>query len=947
MTHRCHRFVMIAITVLFACAPASAQQKLTIASDRVEVDVAADAPRILEYRLKANGGRILGSLGQGAPAVIVAPRGGQRQTVEWAALMPQVRTAPDALVYSCTARIGNTVAATFDWAIRVSGNTVTIAAENVRETDGYDLNEFVIPADPIVRVSGDLPGARACVGDLLGESWRGRGSPAEPGRIALPGESLNREYHFGLVFTNQVAAGVYSNSLHRMGSKPIQTAVSTGSTGLYTNHHRYSYQDENYEPYWCKVGIVGDVNGDGATDWKDAACFIHDAIPKRVKLRQDAMKYMMNHGADFEHAPEDVFRKICNLSDGHPQMVLLSGWNSWGWDSEYPTWDDPGEEYSGRPGLYVLHENAHKYRAYTSMIYNFDDAYKRTRGWDESIISRNKDGSLIEATWWSGGPSYIVSFYRLWKSGRARQVIDDLVAQGAERQMFSDVFTILPFRPDYGPGGAGDEETNLVMGKFKILDYLAQNDIYMNSEGFNYEMLGRYIGAHNGFNTGLTRDPNRPPLAMFICAGLLTKQYLGGRGGDEARFRAANTEVGSPWEPDQVYRHAMLISFYGEKPMRDFRVTPEGYFARYGDDVEVVWRQQGGAAPADQPAAGARGARGRGGAGGGGANVTVRLAGRLISDGPSVLLPKPDLGANMWNVLRAYSSTGAPMRYPKPANWTDLSALTVMALTTDNPPTPVPNDGKVAFEGNELLINIPANRPFKLVYGQELVARERTFEPLPPRRPITYPLEEVISREGGDTRPDWIRLRTRKPIGEPTQIQPLVGCSSIWPTKEAATEHAAAVISKKIAWFVRQTYVDRRTRPYERDLGANFDNVGYENWYLGHDAAVKMYTVASINARPGTQWYWEQVRYGPNRAIGWKAFVCIPFTAKDGQDVYIEAARMRLAECQQGLAANPTGARRSQLEMGVKLYQHMVSEESKKEPLPLGNRLTVRLGSAS
>jgi len=56
---------------------------------------------------------------------------------------------------------------------------------------------------------------------------------------------------------------------------------------------------------------------------------------------------------------------------------------------------------------------------------------------------------------------------------------------------------------------------------------------------------------------------------------------------------------------------------------------------------------------------------------------------------------------------------------------------------------------------------------------------------------------------------------------------------------------------------------------------------------------------------------------------------------------------MRLAECQQGLAANPTGARRSQLEMGVKLYQHMVSEESKKDPLPLGNRLTVRLGSAS
>ena len=104
--------------------------------------------------------------------------------------------------------------------------------------------------------------------------------------------------------------------MDKMGSKPIHTAVGEGSTGLYTNNHRYSYNDENYDAYWCKVGIVADVNGDKAIDWQDAACFIHDQIPNHVKLRQDCTKYMLNHGTDFEHAPDDVLRKSATSPTG-------------------------------------------------------------------------------------------------------------------------------------------------------------------------------------------------------------------------------------------------------------------------------------------------------------------------------------------------------------------------------------------------------------------------------------------------------------------------------------------------------------------------------------------------------------------------------------------------------------------------------------------------------
>ena len=105
-------------------------------------------------------------MGTGSPSVVVSARGGQRQTIPWAQLSPKVSRTDSAVVFACTARINQTIAATFDYAIRVKENVVTIEMENIKETAGYDLNEFLFPADPLVRVSMDLPGASVCAGDL-------------------------------------------------------------------------------------------------------------------------------------------------------------------------------------------------------------------------------------------------------------------------------------------------------------------------------------------------------------------------------------------------------------------------------------------------------------------------------------------------------------------------------------------------------------------------------------------------------------------------------------------------------------------------------------------------------------------------------------------------------------------------------------------------------------
>ena len=184
-----------------------------------------------------------------------------------------------------------------------------------------------------------------------------------------------------------------------------------------------------------------------------------------------------------------------------------------------------------------------------------------------------------------------------------------------------------------------------------------------------------------------------------------------------------------------------------------------------------------------------------------------------------------------------------------------------MELTFDNPPTPVTNSGLVRFAGDQLELNIPPGRPYKLIYGRSHAAQETQFVPLPPRPPLTYPLDQVLERQGADARPEWILLKTRKQMTLPEGVTLCVGCSSVWPSKEQATEHAAAIVSKKIAWFVRQNYVNR-SRQYERKCNASIASLGYDNWNLGYEAAVKVYTRESLEANAGAKWYWEKVAAG-------------------------------------------------------------------------------------
>ena len=328
------RFDLIVIVGMLLAAVVSAAP-VKIRSAALTVTVESDAPRILDYTHDIAGGKILGSLGKGAPGVEVRrDLDGKTVTVEWAGLSPKMTSSADRIAWRCTAQIDGKPAATFDWAISVAGEVVEIATQNIVELPGYDILTFKLPADPLIRVTKELPGARAGICNLnnpgvwlpAGESLAdklpvGRNQPAPQKDPAQPVPC-----EFALVTTDKVAAGIYANNV----SAPYLALAADGGTGIWVADFRYSFKTENYEPFSCKIAIVGDRNGDGKVDWQDAAMCIHSFIPKRVNLRTDAVKYMANHGLNFAEFVEDRVRKVCYLLDGYQQICMLSGWNGLG-----------------------------------------------------------------------------------------------------------------------------------------------------------------------------------------------------------------------------------------------------------------------------------------------------------------------------------------------------------------------------------------------------------------------------------------------------------------------------------------------------------------------------------------------------------------------------------------------------------------------------------------
>jgi hypothetical protein len=186
----------------------------------------------------------------------------------------------------------------------------------------------------------------------------------------------------------------------------------------------------------------------------------------------------------------DLIRRIAALTDNAPQIAYLVGWQYRGHDTGYPAADKVNERLGGLEGLKRLVAEAKKLNCIVSAHDNYDDAYRDSPAWDESIIARDANGEPMKGGVWAGGQSYIISPARYAASGKAQARVKDTLDRYPFRYTYHiDVLTAAPVLHDYGPARPADAAGSL-LGKLAIVKAFAERGVDVSSEGLTAPFVG-------------------------------------------------------------------------------------------------------------------------------------------------------------------------------------------------------------------------------------------------------------------------------------------------------------------------------------------------------------------------------------------------------------------------------------------------------------------------
>ncbi len=128
--------------------------------------------------------------------------------------------------------------------------------------------------------------------------------------------------------------------------------------------------------------------------------------------------------------------------------ICLVGWNSKGHDGRWPQVLPIDGEFGGEEGLRRAIKRADELGYIITNHTNITDNYTIADCYDESIITRKKDGTLeVESTRWAGGRTYNICPEYAWKT--YHRMHDQVKALGFRGTQYIDVMTCLPVRACY------------------------------------------------------------------------------------------------------------------------------------------------------------------------------------------------------------------------------------------------------------------------------------------------------------------------------------------------------------------------------------------------------------------------------------------------------------------------------------------------------------------
>ncbi|ANZ19304.1 Endo-alpha-N-acetylgalactosaminidase [Streptomyces noursei ATCC 11455] len=372
--------------------------EVVLRSTALDVRVDPAFPRIVSYTDRATGAVLHG---QETPVTQIL--------VDGTAHTPRVthRARADRATYTLALDGGTTLTAE----IAVDGWQVTWRLTAIDDTPALRVGTLQIPGLALLSVRSDQPGAHLLAACLqLDKATSGdtlvRVTPDTPAEPAPTGCA------YAVVATDQLAAGIETNTVYdtptaatswENGRLWRQTLRGDGylkaqlAPGQWT-HRAAGQPTDATEPLpYATVVLTRDRNGDGRTDWQDAALALRAIMVEPLGADEQHLRVVPHIPFNFASQATNPFlatldnvKRIALATDGLRQFTLLKGYQSEGHDSAHP---DYGGNYNARAGgladLNTLLRAGKKWHSDFAVHVNATESYPVAHAFSETLVDKD------------------------------------------------------------------------------------------------------------------------------------------------------------------------------------------------------------------------------------------------------------------------------------------------------------------------------------------------------------------------------------------------------------------------------------------------------------------------------------------------------------------------------------------------------------------------------
>jgi hypothetical protein len=538
-----------------------------------ELQVTFDAKDGVPYNYRLHGQTLRGE-DSGQPISVRICSKAQWRFSDTLVNVERVEQEADHVAFCFMVREDSTPAVEFKVRYRLEHATLQVSLEDIEEQQGYELISVNLPRLVTVReedgaawlVHGDTGGSITMLSDAVVASLQP--NPFWGDVLGtLPVVMVGTEH---MMCVQETTAYMDSTFLNVTGSDGKKRA-SIGTAQIYRVDGGQCYEmnagkdvprncgtakTPNLlvgQPSSCRLDFIA-VQGNVEDAWLQGAKLVRERMPEIPNHFYDD-KYIYGIRCDeplfpkpaatFEEC-ETRIQNVAALIDRWPQVVHLWGWQFRGKDTGYPAVNEVNARIGGYEGLMQVMKNGKSHNATVTLSDNYDDAYRSSPAWNDSIIARRPDGQLWKSRNWTGEDSYILGMEKYMAGPGAERVRYTCERYKLPETIHVDVLSYFAIRNDWDPEHPASGIKNLLDGRYKVLRDFRAHGVDVSSEALRYPMIG-HISCY-WYAQGPGRCPfggKRIPLLPLIYRKSAVWGLSGGHEPDETMTRLNELFLGA------------------------------------------------------------------------------------------------------------------------------------------------------------------------------------------------------------------------------------------------------------------------------------------------------------------------------------------------------------------------------------------------------------------